>query len=187
MKRQGVFILGSGIVVVAVFASVIAIVGSRMRSSATSTNTTTATKSKSMIQAVGLEEIKDRLQTSTSTVTLVNLWASWCEPCKVELPGLLKLRESLKDKGFDLMLVSLDQADQEQDALDFLKDHGVTFPTYIKGDQPTGFIQPLFPMWNGAIPASFLVNRELQILEGWIGETRPEEFEAKIVRHLPKP
>lgn len=140
-----------------------------------------------LIQEASLAEIKDRIQTSASPITLVNLWASWCEPCKVELPALVKLRETYKDKGFDLMLISLDHEDARDEALEFLKSNNVNFPTFIKGKQSTGFVRPLFPMWQGAIPASFLVNRDLQILEGWIGETTAKQFESKIVGHLPKP
>lgn len=129
--------------------------------------------------------IQSTIQKSSRPLVLVNLWASWCEPCKLEFPALLELRK--KYPQMELVLISLDNEEQRPDALDFLKDQGVDFPSFFKGDKDLRHFAQIFPLWQGAIPASFLANPKMEILDSWFGETTASEFEAKIKAHLPKP
>lgn len=65
-------------------------------------------------------------------VVIVDFWASWCEPCKVELPALNALYKKYKGQGLEVVGVNVD--DDIKDAKTFLKDHGVSFPLgYDKG------------------------------------------------------
>src|SRR5689334_23940879 len=65
-------------------------------------------------------------------VVLVNFWATWCKPCRAEMPQLSKLAQSLKARGFDLVTISNDEAEQEATAAKVLKDEGFSLPAYIK-------------------------------------------------------
>jgi peroxiredoxin len=60
-------------------------------------------------------------------VVLVNFWATWCPPCRAELPGLESVYRDLHSDGFTVVGVSMDQASRAQVA-SFLRDHAITYP-----------------------------------------------------------
>ena len=120
--------------------------------------------------------------------TLINIWATWCEPCKEEFPILLELREKYLNEGLNVLLVSADFASQKNEALEFLNAQGVGFRTYHKDEEDTQFINTLYPQWSGAIPATLIFNQAGQLLEHWQGGATAEQFEAAIQTALhPKP
>jgi len=90
---------------------------------------------------------------------IVNVWASWCAPCREEFPDILKVGRDLKERGVALVLVSGDFDDSRDDALKFLADHGVEFTTYLKTGNDEVFIDGLAPEWSGVLPATMVFDR----------------------------
>lgn len=66
-------------------------------------------------------------------VAIVDFWASWCEPCKIELPALNKLYKKHKAKGLVVIGVNVDET--REDAKGFLKTHAVEFPIVFDGQK----------------------------------------------------
>jgi thiol-disulfide isomerase/thioredoxin len=64
-------------------------------------------------------------------VVLVNFWATYCVPCRAEMPSLVKLHEKLKAKGFQLVTISADEPEDEGRAVMFLDTTKVPAPRYI--------------------------------------------------------
>ncbi|MBN2470077.1 MAG: TlpA family protein disulfide reductase [Anaerolineae bacterium] len=60
-------------------------------------------------------------------VIVINFWASWCGPCRVEAPALQQVWEAYRDRG-DVMLVGVDYVDNTQDALGYINEFGITYP-----------------------------------------------------------
>jgi thiol-disulfide isomerase/thioredoxin len=58
----------------------------------------------------GLDGKTVALSAYAGKIVLVDFWATWCDPCKEEIPDLVKLRDKLKDKGFEILSVSMDEA-----------------------------------------------------------------------------
>lgn len=93
---------------------------------------------------------------SGGRAVLVNVWATWCIPCREEFPDLMRLRRTYRDRGLELVLVSADWDEQLPAAKEFLAQHGVDFPTWQKTGDDMKFINTLSPRWGGALPATFL-------------------------------
>jgi cytochrome c biogenesis protein CcmG/thiol:disulfide interchange protein DsbE len=91
-------------------------------------------------------------------VTLVNIWATWCEPCKEEIPALDTLYRTLKDRGFRIAAVSIDTGDSTT-VRQFLDQFGVAFDVL---HDPSRSIERIYQT-NG-VPESFLVDREGKIV-----------------------
>jgi len=65
---------------------------------------------------------------------LLNFWATWCEPCKQELPSMQKLYESLNKKGIEVVAISIDRTDQGK-VQEYAKQYHLTFPVLLDPDQ----------------------------------------------------
>lgn len=91
------------------------------------------------------------------TVTLVNIWATWCEPCKEEIPALDTLYRSLRDRGFRIAAVSIDVADSSV-VREFIEQFDVAFDVL---HDPARRIEQLYQ--TTGVPESFLVDRDGRI------------------------
>ena len=60
-------------------------------------------------------------------VVLLNVWATWCEPCRVEMPSIEKLHKEFGSRGLAVVAISVDDPGAEQRILDFVKEYGLTF------------------------------------------------------------
>ncbi len=120
---------------------------------------------------------------SKGKVVLVNFWATYCVPCRKEMPALVALQQRLATKGFLLATVSADEPEQEKDAAAFLDKTKVPAPVYIKRVKDDDkFINSLDPKWSGALPASFLYDRQGRKVKSYFGELNLKQLEADVVR-----
>jgi thiol-disulfide isomerase/thioredoxin len=95
-------------------------------------------------------------------VVVVNMWATWCEPCREEFPELVAFARDMGPKGVDLLSVSMDLPDAlAGEVIPFLKEQGAAFPCFIKaaGDDEA-FINAVDPRWTGSLPATFIYGRD---------------------------
>lgn len=96
-------------------------------------------------------------------VTLVNIWATWCVPCRVEMPAMEKLYQSLAPQGFRIAAVSIDEGNPE-DVQGFGQELGLSFD--LLQDRSTK-IQQIYQ--TTGVPESFLLDREGVIVKRVIG------------------
>ena len=96
-------------------------------------------------------------------VVLVNIWATWCAPCREEMPSMERLYEDLKDPDFEILAVSVDARAGENDEFGrpggdlraFAKEMGLTFPIL---HDPEGRIQRTYQ--TTGVPETFLIGRD---------------------------
>src|SRR5512139_1706270 len=96
-------------------------------------------------------------------VVLVNLWATWCPPCKEEMPALETFYRKHAGDGFTI--VAINDGDPAADVVQFVKDYGLTFPVWL---DPTYIAtEKAFKTMN--LPTSFVIDRNGQIVLSWVG------------------
>lgn len=118
-------------------------------------------------------------------VVLVDFWATWCTPCRKEMPLVAKLEAKLKGKGFKVVTISSDELENEPAARAFLKDTGITGTTYIKAAKDDdAFIRQIDPKWGGELPALVLYDKTGKKVKMWKGETAIAEIEAAVTKLL---
>lgn len=96
-------------------------------------------------------------------VTLVNIWATWCVPCRVEMPAMQSVYDSLGSRGFRIAAVSIDEGDPTE-VRNFAAELGLTFDIL---HDPSGRIQQVYQ--TTGVPESFLIDRDGVIVKRVIG------------------
>jgi len=99
---------------------------------------------------------------------LLNVWATWCPPCRDEMPGFEQLSQTFRDSGLVVVGVSVDRGGSDSDVREFLTAHGVRF-TIVR--DPEERIARTFR--TVGVPETFLVDRSGRIARRWIGQFDP--------------
>ncbi|NJM09687.1 MAG: redoxin domain-containing protein [Bdellovibrionaceae bacterium] len=140
--------------------------------------------SSDFVQEASPKVLLEHIKAQASPLVLVNFWASWCEPCKIEFPHILEIRERYATQGLKVVLVSIDDPQDRLAAENFLRAQKVDFPSFYKGQQPLKFVTEIYPQWSGAVPTTLLIGPDQKIVDAWEGDTSLQEFEKRVQRHL---
>jgi cytochrome c-type biogenesis protein len=95
------------------------------------------------------------LESLRGQVVLLNLWATWCTPCRLETPYLEEIFEEHRDRGFEVVGISMDTGDAADDVAMFVEEFAVTY-TILHDPQMRGM--ELYQVLG--LPATFLIDRE---------------------------
>ncbi|MBM4171706.1 MAG: redoxin domain-containing protein [Ignavibacteria bacterium] len=110
----------------------------------------------------------------------LNLWATWCVPCREEFPSLVKLADEFKDVEFVGITVDFPE-EVESKIIPFLKSQNVNFVSYVNGfEGDEDLINALDKDWNGALPASFLYDKNGKKTSFLEGKHSYESFKKEI-------
>lgn len=128
------------------------------------------------------DELKQIFDSAKGKVVLVNFWATWCAPCVKEFPELMKLYSNYKDKGFELVFISLDDvSDIDSKLKPFLKKRDVDFTTYYNTfTKPEELIDYIDKSWSGAIPSTYIYDKQGILKNSILGNRTYEQFEKEI-------
>lgn len=125
------------------------------------------------------------LAANKGKVVLVDFWATWCEPCRAEMPQLASLAPKLRARGFEMVTISTDEPEREAAAAKVLKENNVAGTTYIKKtNDDDKFYASVAAKWGGTLPAMFLYDRSGKKVRSFIGETPVKDLEAAIEKLL---
>jgi peroxiredoxin len=110
-------------------------------------------------------------------VVLLDFWATWCQPCKVEMPNVLRIHEKFNKKGFEIIGISLDS---DRAALDrYIKSYNVTWPQYFDGKGWQNGVAEMYKVRS--IPATYLIDKQGKIR---YRSLRGDELERAVERLL---
>lgn len=114
---------------------------------------------------------------------LVNLWATWCDPCREEMPDLIRFYRAHRAEGLRLVLVSADDPESQQEVARFLAEAGAGgAQAFIKTGDDMAFINGLDARWSGALPATFLYASHGVQRQFWPGRVTLPDLEAALAQ-----
>ena len=135
------------------------------------------------LDAPGLLE---RVARERGRIVLVNLWATWCEPCREEFPSLSRLQKAYGGRGVVVLGVSTDFSSQLPAVEKFLAMQRPSFPNYRKksGGDDQEFIDAVDRSWGGELPFSVLYGRDGKKARVLSGKQSYQDFEREVRRLL---
>jgi cytochrome c biogenesis protein CcmG, thiol:disulfide interchange protein DsbE len=113
---------------------------------------------------------------------LLNVWATWCHPCRQEIPALEQLHQTYGARGLHVVGVSIDQGDQEQGIREFLQEYGASYAIWL---DPDGEITTTYSTMG--VPNTFLIGPDGTLLWKHVGPVTADDAElrALIEKSLP--
>jgi thiol-disulfide isomerase/thioredoxin len=115
-------------------------------------------------------------------VVMLDFWATWCGPCRAELPGLIKTYEKYHDKGFDIVGISLDQDKQQEKVEAFLKANNMTWVQVYDGKYWKAEVAQMYSV--DSIPRAYLVDGDTGKILAEGNNLRGEALDGTISKAL---
>ena len=108
---------------------------------------------------------------------LLNFWATWCGPCKIEMPWFVELQKQYRDRGFEVLGVAMESS--PKDTAEFAKRLGLNYAVVMGNDA----VADSYGGVNG-LPISFYIDRKGRIVAKSLGLTSRDEIEENIQKAL---
>jgi cytochrome c biogenesis protein CcmG, thiol:disulfide interchange protein DsbE len=120
--------------------------------------------------ATTLDGGRDSLAARRGSAVLLNVWATWCAPCREEIPALELLHEEYGAAGLGVVGVSIDQRGQERAIREFLAEFGATYPVWL---DPSGDVQSIFG--TVGVPSTYLIDPGGRVVWKHVGPVRADD------------
>ena len=177
MKRDPVIILLLAIVV-----SLMLAFGLHLSTSRSERTTPIPDKMKGQLapefELASLDGKTVRLADYRGKAVLLNFWATWCEPCKIEMPWFVDLQKEYGPEGLQVVGIAMDDASQ-QDIAKFAHDLGVNYPILV-GKDAVGEAYGGIPF----LPSTFYIGRDGKVVDKVFGLKSKSEIEDNIKKAL---
>jgi thiol-disulfide isomerase/thioredoxin len=132
------------------------------------------------ILAASLPDLNDKNQSLSQwrgNVMVVNFWASWCEPCRKEIPEFIELQEKFGDRGLIFVGIAVDQKDR---AAAFSKAIGINYPVLV-GDMRAMMLAEAAGNRQGALPFTVVIDRNGNITGTKLGSLSRSKLESMFI------
>jgi thiol-disulfide isomerase/thioredoxin len=142
-------------------------------------------KEKVTIEKIDVAGVKSLVKNDSKKLRLINVWATWCGPCKVEMPELVKIHWIYRNRRtteFEVVTISTDPMRNKEGALSFLKEHRASCKNYLYGSSNVyDLIEAVDEKWPGGIPYTMLVAPGGKVLYRQMGIINPLRVRKAIV------
>ncbi len=109
------------------------------------------------VEDIDKAKLQSLIKNRKGKVLFLNLWASWCAPCKKEFPDLVKLADKYKNSKVEIVGLSVDDRDDlNTEVIPFLQKNNVNFKIYLQNFKNIEELIEFFPQWQGAIPLTVI-------------------------------
>jgi thiol-disulfide isomerase/thioredoxin len=136
-------------------------------------------------------ELKALAKPTNKKPVLVNFWATWCGPCRVEFPDLVQIDADYREKGLNFFIVSIDDfALIDTRVPEFLKDYDSTMPSYLlnieKRREIARAVRRIAPRFTDTYPLTLLFDGRGRLVYQKSGVVNPKILRVQIDKILPK-
>ena len=137
------------------------------------------------LQLITADELKNLRRNATRKLVLVNFWATWCGPCRTEMPDFQTIYRMYGHRAFDVVTVSINYPDEKPGVLSVLNNLHATSRNYLLGSSD---IYPLLaafdPEWNATVPYTMLIRPDGSVAYQRQATIDPLELKRAIIANL---
>lgn len=130
-----------------------------------------------VVKKINLTELQEILGKNKGKVVIVNLWATWCPPCRKEIPGFINIYNKYKDKGIEIIGIAFDENGSEV-LPEFIEKTGINYPIYLNGND----IAEAYKL--RAYPTTIIYGKNGEEVNRHIGYVSEQEFGNEISKLL---
>jgi thiol-disulfide isomerase/thioredoxin len=137
------------------------------------------------LEAIDLAGVKRLVQNDGKKLRLINCWASWCGPCRIEFPDLVEINRMYRHRDFEMVGINLESLEEKAKVQAFLQQNQASFVNYVYSGKDTyALIDAVDPRWEGPIPYTLIVKPGGEVLYRQLGTIDPLEVKKVIVEYL---
>lgn len=132
--------------------------------------------------AASLPDIEGNMQALSQwrgNVLLINFWATWCAPCREEIPEFIEVQDKFREQGLILVGIAIDQKEKVEM---FVKEFGINYPIVV-GDIEAFSLAEAMGNPQGALPYTVMINRDGEIVDSHLGRIHLNKVE-RILKPL---
>jgi thiol-disulfide isomerase/thioredoxin len=129
------------------------------------------------IDARGIQSLVGR---NKGKVVLLHFWATWCAPCLVEFPALVKLHAAYKARGLEVIAISLNDLAESQAVMRFVHTHNPAFPVFMTGTVGDKFYRAIDERWSSGLPLTMMYDRTGKLRRFRDGARTFTQFEQDV-------
>jgi len=134
------------------------------------------------VEPIDQAGLKRLIGERSGKVLLLNIWATWCEPCIAEFPDLKKLSQTYDTAAVEVVAISADYPDEvDTKIMPFLRKTDVPFRVFVaQFEHPEDFINAVNRSWSGALPASLIYDSRGKERFFHVGQQSFDDFKREI-------
>lgn len=125
---------------------------------------------------------KSELYENKGKVMLINFWATWCGPCKKEMPDLMQINQELMGKDF--IMYGICVSDKEENLKNYLKANPISYKILYGSAELVSAYENASGKKMEGIPTTYIVDKNLKIVETIVGSRSKDEFMSLIKKYL---
>jgi peroxiredoxin len=114
-----------------------------------------------------------RISDYRANIVLINNWATWCPPCKAEMPTLLNYYKQHAEQGFTL--IGIEAGDPIEEVSSFVNRFGITFPILLDPNNKS-----LIAFRNDSLPSSYVIDHDGNVILAWTGPINKDMLEKYL-------
>lgn len=125
---------------------------------------------------MGLDDKPQALEQWRGKVLIVNFWATWCAPCREEIPGFIKFQDRFGPRGVQFVGIAIDQKERVGP---YARDIGINYPVLVGGSESMDFARQVGNR-RSVLPFTLVLDRNGKVATSEIGVLRPAKLEALL-------
>lgn len=125
---------------------------------------------------MGLDDQPQALEQWRGKVLAVNFWATWCAPCREEIPGFIKFQDQYGARGVQFVGIAIDQKERVGP---YAREIGINYPVLVGGLESMDFARQVGNS-RGVLPFTLVIDRSGKVVTTEIGVVKPEKLEILI-------